>query len=80
LSKNKKRLKYLPPEVCEVTPGQRIRKTTEDQTREMIKISARKPVDRITQIRESLHKTNIGNDPTAKLFGVSVDQNLAKVL
>eukprot|EP00210_Caulerpa_lentillifera_P001708 g1641.t1 len=73
-----KKINYLPPEVCQIAPGQRLDHLSEDQTRETIRFSAQKPMDRKQNILEILRKANINNDASCQEFGISVNSDMTK--
>lgn len=77
LTKGKK-VNYLPPEVCHVAPGQRQDRLTEDQTRETIKFSAKKPDERKNNIQAMLRNANIANDATSKEFGIAINHEMTR--
>lgn len=54
-------------------------KLSEDQTRNIVRFSAKKPQERLAGINQSLASSGIADDPLLKGFGVSVDDKMAKV-
>lgn len=70
-------LSFLP---CSVVAGQRVIKLSEDQTRNIVRFSAKKPEERMKGINYSLQSAGISEDPLAKSFGVSVDEKMTQVI
>lgn len=73
---------WIPPELCEVMPGQAFRgKLSDHQTAEMIKVAARGPAENARRIANGAHRV-IGfqsNNPSLAAFGVGVDSKLTVV-
>lgn len=64
---------YLPLEVCEILEGQHCKKKmTESQTSEMIKKTARPPVERFREIQQIVRRADFNNDPYNREFGIRV--------
>lgn len=74
-----KKVNYLPAEVCDIAPGQRIQTLTPDMTRSLIRFTATRPENRQNQIMEAFHQINVMNDPAARAFGIEVRPDLLKV-
>ena len=56
---NPKRNVYIPMELCETVPGQRcMKKLNEEQTAAMIKMTAKRPHERMKAINDVVSKTN----------------------
>ncbi|XP_066920100.1 protein argonaute-2-like [Clytia hemisphaerica] len=71
---------YIPMEVCEMVPGQRVmKKLTEDQTAIMIKNTAKKPEMRKAAIDRIVSDSNYAQDPYVKGFGIQVSQKMTTV-
>jgi len=70
---------YLPIEMCTVTKGIRLGKLTGDQTADMIKITAMKPVERQNFIQKGISIMTDKNDPYLKAFGLEVSNKLIEV-
>ncbi|ORZ40713.1 Piwi domain-domain-containing protein [Catenaria anguillulae PL171] len=67
---------FLPMEIATIEPGQKFRgKLSEDQTSEVIKIAAKKPLERKDQIAKLVSRLALDQDPYIKSIGISVDQN-----
>lgn len=73
-----RRINYLPPEVCEIVPGQRQNRLTEEQAKEMVKFSAQKPEDRKYNIMAMLEKADIANDDATREFGIAVEPEMIR--
>lgn len=70
---------WIPPELCEVMPGQAFRgKLSEKQTTEMIRIAARGPGENARRIVNGANRVIgfQGNNPSLVAFGVRVDSKL----
>lgn len=70
---------WIPPELCEVVPGQAYRgKLSDAQGNEMIKIAARSPGENARRIAHGAHKVIgfQGNNPSLAAFGVGVDSKM----
>ena len=74
-----KRVNYLPMEVCEVAPGQRILKLSDELTRNIIRFTAVKPEERREQIRLALQQAGVAQDPAARAFKIQIDQRMIQV-
>lgn len=71
---------FLPMEVCEIAAGQRhMRKLSEQQTSEMIKITCKKPADRLSQIKNAYNILKFSNNPVLDAFNVKVGTELVQV-
>ncbi|KAH6647987.1 ribonuclease H-like domain-containing protein [Truncatella angustata] len=72
---------YTPAELVEVIPGQALRrKTTPDETREMIEFSCRSPFANATSLVQTGRKClGLDENPILAKFGVTVDRNLLTV-
>ena len=73
------RITYLPMEVCEVAPGQRIPNLTPTITSAMIRYTAQRPEHRMQQISDTRLMANIDNDPAAQAFGIQVHDQPMRV-
>ena len=63
--------------MCVIEKGQVFnQKLDEAQTAEMIKHTAKKPADRLQEIKESIRTANFKQDPVLKEFGVSIEDQL----
>ena len=73
---------WIPPELCEVMPGQAFRgKLSDRQTAQMILVAARGPAENARRIANGAHKV-IGfqsNNPSLAAFGVGVDSKMIVV-
>ncbi|KAI1496693.1 ribonuclease H-like domain-containing protein [Biscogniauxia marginata] len=72
---------YMPAELLKIIPGQPVlRKTTPDETRDMINFSCRSPVANATSIA-AMGRTVLGLDGNKSLadFGITVDKSLLTV-
>lgn len=70
---------WIPPELCEVMPGQAFRgKLTEYQTSQMILVAARGPGENARRIANGAHRVigYQGNNPSLAAFGVGVDPKM----
>lgn len=71
---------YIPMEVCDIVAGQRcVRKLTDDETRNMIRATAKKPPIRKQGIDNQMSKMQYAQDAHVKQFGFEVDQNMVQV-
>ncbi|KAI9188355.1 Protein argonaute-2 [Blastocladiella emersonii ATCC 22665] len=72
---------YLPMELAIIDDGQKYRgKLTEDQTSNVIKVAAKKPLERMAQLKQLIATTaNMGGDPYLKAFGVKVWPDLMAI-
>ncbi|KAI9179859.1 Protein argonaute-2 [Blastocladiella emersonii ATCC 22665] len=72
---------YLPMEVAVIDAGQKYRgKLSEDQTSNVIKIAAKKPLERMAQLKQLISTTaNLASDPYLQAFGVKVAPELMSV-
>ncbi|CAB3400830.1 unnamed protein product [Caenorhabditis bovis] len=71
---------YLPPEVCNVVPGQRcIKKLTDVQTSTMIKATARSAPEREREISNLVRKAEFSADPFAHEFGITINPAMTEV-
>ena len=70
---------WIPPELCEVMPGQAFRgKLNEEQTSLMIRVAARGPAENARRIANGANRTIgfQGNNPSLAAFGVGVDSKM----
>ena len=74
-----RRVNYLPMEVCEIAPGQRILKLSDELTRNIIRFTAVKPDERKEKIQLALEQAGIAQDPAAQAFKLQIDHNMIKV-
>ncbi|VDK54362.1 unnamed protein product [Anisakis simplex] len=71
---------YLPPEVCNIVPGQRcIKKLTDTQTSTMIKATARSAPEREREISNLVRKAEFNSDPFAHEFGIAINTAMTEV-
>nr|AEF32751.1 ALG-1 [Ascaris suum] len=71
---------YLPPEVCNIVPGQRcIKKLTDTQTSTMIKATARSAPEREREISNLVRKAEFNADPFAHEFGIAINPAMTEV-
>ena len=73
---------WIPPELCEVMPGQAFRgKLSDDQTSQMHKVAARGPGENARRIANGAHRVIgfRGNNPSLAAFGVGVDSKMTVV-
>ncbi|KAI8979788.1 Piwi domain-containing protein [Mycotypha africana] len=71
---------FLPMEVCEIIPGQRLeKKLNEKQTAEMIKFTCQKPNIRANKIRQGLGLMQHRDNPYLQQFGMAVKPEMAVV-
>ncbi|CAL2051731.1 unnamed protein product [Caenorhabditis brenneri] len=71
---------YLPPEVCNIVPGQRcIKKLTDVQTSTMIKATARSAPEREREISNLVRKAEFSADPFAHEFGITINPAMTEV-
>uniref|UniRef100_A0A914WP66 Protein argonaute-1 n=1 Tax=Plectus sambesii TaxID=2011161 RepID=A0A914WP66_9BILA len=71
---------YLPPEVCNIVPGQRcIKKLTDTQTSTMIKATARSAPEREREIANLVRKAEFNADPFAHEFGIAINPTMTEV-
>lgn len=62
-----------------ITSGQRKMFASGDQTKDIIRNSARKPADRIGGIRDSLKRSKFNSNPILDAFGIKVEDQEIKV-
>ncbi|GMH36578.1 hypothetical protein BSKO_04446 [Bryopsis sp. KO-2023] len=75
---SKKKPCYVPPEEAEIIPGQLMRgKLNDMQTRDMIKVAAMRPRQRLEFIEKQVEP--LARDTTAKSFGMQLGRNMVKV-
>lgn len=70
---------WIPPELCEVMPGQAFRgKLSDSQTSQMILVAARGPAENARRIANGAHRVIgfQGNNPSLAAFGVGVDSKM----
>lgn len=70
---------WIPPELCEVMPGQAFRgKLSDHQTAQMILVAARGPGENARRIANGAHRVIgfQGNNPSLTAFGVGVDSKM----
>ena len=70
---------WIPPELCEVIPGQAFRgKLSDYQTSQMILVAARGPSENARRIANGAHRVIgfQGNNPSLAAFGVGVDSKM----
>lgn len=79
VSKSRQKVTYLPLEVCEVVPGQRVQKLSDEQTRTVITQSATKPEERKNKIIDILHKANLTNDRAVRQYNINMDNRMINV-
>lgn len=71
---------YLPPEVCNIVPGQRcIKKLTDTQTSTMIRATARSAPEREREIANLVRKAEFNADPFAHEFGIAINPSMTEV-
>ncbi|TKR83033.1 hypothetical protein L596_016687 [Steinernema carpocapsae] len=71
---------YLPPEVCNIVPGQRcIKKLTDTQTSTMIKATARSAPEREREISNLVRHAEFNADPYAHEFGIAINTAMTEV-
>ncbi|KAK0407213.1 hypothetical protein QR680_019080 [Steinernema hermaphroditum] len=71
---------YLPPEVCNIVPGQRcIKKLTDTQTSTMIKATARSAPEREREISNLVRHAEFNTDPYAHEFGIAINTAMTEV-
>ncbi|CCD73272.1 Protein argonaute-1 [Caenorhabditis elegans] len=71
---------YLPPEVCDIVPGQRcLKKLTDVQTSTMIKATARSAPEREREICKLVSKAELSADPFAHEFGITINPAMTEV-
>lgn len=75
-----KRDVFLPMEVCELVPGQRLqKKLNEKQTADMIKFTCQKPNIRANKINQGLQLLQYRNNPYLQQCGMTVKPEMAVV-
>lgn len=70
---------WIPPELCEVMPGQAFRgKLSDYQTSQMILVAARGPGENARRIANGAHRVigYQGNNPSLAAFGVGIDPKM----
>ena len=70
---------WIPPELCEVMPGQPFRgKLSDFQTSQMIQVAARGPAENARRIANGAHRVIgfRGSNPSLAAFGVGVDSKM----
>ncbi|CAO3703942.1 unnamed protein product [Rhizopus stolonifer] len=71
---------FLPMEVCEVLPGQRVMsKLNEKQTAEMIKFTCQKPHVRANKVQQGMSLLKYRENPYMQQFGVSVKNEMSVI-
>jgi len=71
---------FIPMEVCDIVAGQRcMRKLTDNETRNMIRATAKKPPIRKQGTDEQIGKMQYPRDPYLKQFGFEVDTSMVQV-
>jgi len=70
---------FIPPEMCATVPGQRRTKLTPMQTREIIKLAAQRPQDKVGYIRESAAELASHGRGMMETWGLQMDSNLTSV-
>lgn len=71
---------FIPMEVCDIVAGQRcMRKLTDNETRTMIRATAKKPQIRKAGTDEKMKKMQIGKDPYVNQFGFEVDTQMVQI-
>lgn len=70
---------YLPLEVCEILPGQRQKRLTDEQTRKFIAHSAIEPSQRKGNITETLNKVKMMNGQAINAYKTDIDDKMIKV-
>ncbi|KAI8330896.1 Piwi domain-containing protein [Chlamydoabsidia padenii] len=75
-----KRDTFLPMEVCEVIPGQRmLKKLNDKQTAEMIKFTCHKPHARSNKINQGINLLKYRENEHIQEFGMKIDPEMAQV-
>lgn len=62
-----------------ITAGQRRTNMSADQTRNIVKMAARRPMDRINGIKSVLREANFNNNPILDRFGIKIANAEIKV-
>jgi eukaryotic translation initiation factor 2C len=76
----KEKNRFLPIEVCRITPGQRcVKKLTEQQTAQMIRQTARSASEREREIKQIISEAAFSDDPYVKEFELTIDPTMCKV-
>lgn len=71
---------FIPMEVCAIVAGQRcVRKLTDDETRNMIRGTAKKPPLRKQGTEDQMNAMQFTGDPYLKQFGFEVDKQMVQV-
>jgi len=71
---------FIPMEVCHIVEGQRcLRKLNPDETKTMIRATAKKPPIRKSGTEEKVAKMQYNKDPYLKQFGFEVDQSMVQI-
>lgn len=64
---------FLPPEVCEIVPGQRyLKKMSDRQTADMIKFTCQNPNTRASRVADGMGRLNYAENEYLKQFGMKV--------
>lgn len=75
-----RKVNYLPMEACKIVEGQRYSKRLNDkQITSLLKFSCQRPKEQEAEILQTIHQSGYNEDPYAKEFGISIDDNLASV-
>lgn len=71
---------FLPMEVCEIVAGQKyMRKLSEDQTVDMIKITCKKPMERLAKINSARRDLALDSSAALASFGVRIGTEALEV-
>lgn len=71
--KPEKKNVFLPPELCDIVPGQHSRaELTSDQKSKMIEFTSRPPQSRFQEIHKNLMRANFNRDRCVQEFGLQV--------
>ncbi|CAI9100237.1 OLC1v1037192C2 [Oldenlandia corymbosa var. corymbosa] len=77
---SQKKVNYLPMEACKIVAGQRYTKRLNDkQITSLLKFSCQRPQEQESDVLQTVRQNDYKQDPLAKEFGISIDDNLASV-
>jgi len=77
---SKTRQNWLPMEVCNICPGQRVKKLDPQQASQMPKLAGTPPDVRQKVISNAVNElANLGRDPTVQQWGLKVDGRMMEV-
>lgn len=71
---------WVPMELCQVAPGQRVTNMHDIDTAEILRRCCKKPVERKREIESCLYEQGFQNDPYCIDFGISVSKSMERVV